>query len=123
MDNALPRCSVGTAPAIYACRDIIQKAKLAPAANRAMNSIEKLGLLAAAIAATANSRMPTSIVRHIPNLETSIPAGTSHDRVPMCLAPTASPTRASVAYSSSRANMGRTGMSTPCPNESRNDGA
>ena len=122
-DSALPRFLAGTASAMYACLLIIQNAKLPPAANLATNSIPRLGLLAAASAATANSEMPTTIVRHIPKRDTKMPAGTSNASVPICRAPTVSPTIASVARSSSRAKMGSTGIRSPCPNANRNDGA
>ena len=95
------------------CLEIIQNAKLAPAANRAKNNIVKFGLNAATIAATANNKMPSSIVRHIPNLDTNIPAGTSNANVPKCFAPTAKPISTSVARNSSLANTGRTGIKTP----------
>ena len=96
-----------------ACREIIQNAKLAPAAKRAKKRIVKFGLLAAATAATANSNIPTSIVRHMPKRDTNIPAGTSNIKVPMYLAPTARPIMTSVANNSSLAKIGRTGIRTP----------
>ena len=122
-DNAFPLFSLGITEAIYACLEIDQRAKLAPANNLEKRSKEKLPLKPANIALTPNNITPAIIVLLSPNLPTSIPAGTSNPIVPKCLAAIKNPTNKSPDPKVSLANIGKTGINNPCPIERRKLGA
>ena len=102
---------------------MLHRAKLTPASDRAAVNDAKLGDSPAQTEAIPNRTTPAIIVRLRPSRVTRTPAGTSKIIVPMWRAEITNPTIATVAPNSLLANPGRTGISIPCPTESKNDGA
>ena len=103
--------------------EIDQSAKLAPAKSLEKSKILKLPLRPAMIELIPKSITPDIIVLCNPNLLIKIPAGTSNPMVPKCLAAIAKPTNRSPDWNVSLANIGKTGIRTPCPIDSKKLGA